>query len=305
LITPSILYELAPLAVMLAGVLTVMVLSKHSEIVAMRTLGVRGTSVILPFLWVAFVIGGVMLSVQAFAIPDATARAAAIWQVHVKKAPPRGVLQGDRLFYRGERSIWATELADPDATRLTHVTWMSFDQEYRFQQSVSALWAEYAQGAWTFREGVLKRRQGRDGVILAEDFDVMTLEPRETPADFVGVRRPTEEMDLLSLWQSVKRLKQAGQPAAEKETILWGEILYPFLGCTLLLVGLPLMLSRSRGGVALGLGAGLIFGFLAWVSWSFALTLGKTGTLPPLLASSLVHLALVAAGAVLTGRLRF
>ena len=138
-----------------------------------------------------------------------------------------------------------------------------------------------------------------------ETFDLLRLQLPEAPEDFVAVEQAPAQMDLASLWRRVQRLKQAGHSAAEQETTLWSYILYPFLGCSLLLAGLPLALARERGGLALGFGVGLLLGFGAWVGWSFSLTLGKTGAIPAILSTSMVHLGLLTVGFLLLRRLRF
>src|SRR5881396_3366112 len=47
---PSILFQIAPLAVLMASVLTVAILARHNEITAMRSHGVSLYRVTLPFL---------------------------------------------------------------------------------------------------------------------------------------------------------------------------------------------------------------------------------------------------------------
>ncbi|RPI54286.1 MAG: LptF/LptG family permease, partial [Deltaproteobacteria bacterium] len=136
-------------------------------------------------------------------------------------------------------------------------------------------------------------------------FESLDLDLAEAPEDFVAVGMSPEHMDMVSLWQSVQRLKQSGYSAKEQETVLWGQILYPFLGCSLLLVGLTITLFRDHGGLSLGLGLGVVIGFAAWVTWSFALSLGKTGMVPPFFAPWIVHLVLITTGFVLMRRLRF
>jgi lipopolysaccharide export system permease protein len=302
---PRIIFELAPLATMLAGVLSVMLLSRHAEIVALRTLGVKPWRVLSPFLLLAGCLSVGMLAAQTSCIPAATARADALWQVEVKGRHPKGVLQGDRLFYRGEKGIWTTELASPDACQLKKVHWILLDDDFKVRQLVTASEAVYTDGRWTFRNGLLETRTEGDSVLTPRRFDSLSLESAEVPADFVALQRPAAETDLISLWRNVRRLKASGFDAQEQETVLYGQILYPFLGVSLLLLGLPLTLTRRRGGLGTGLGLGLAFGFAAWVSWGFALTLGKTGAVPAILAPSGVHLILAGCGAALIKKMRF
>jgi len=302
---PKILYELTPLAVLLAGLLSIMLLSRHMELLAMRSLGVKPWKVIFPLLLAAFFLSAILVSLKALYIPKAAESAQAIFQVEVKKKPPRGMLKGNRLFFLGDNSIWATELGSPDAKRLKNVQWFSFDNNYVITQFVAASEATYSGNKWIFKHGLRKLRMGKEPNYSVKAFESLDLDLAEGPEDFVAVETPPAQMDMVSLWRSVQRLKQSGYSAKEQETVLWGQILYPFLGCSLLLVGLTITLFMERGGLSLGLGLGVAIGFAAWVTWSFALSLGKTGMVPAFFAPWMVHLVLITMGFVLMRRLRF
>ena len=302
---PRITYELAPISILLAGLLSIMLLSKHMELLAFRTLGVKPWKIILPLLFAAFSLSAVLVILQAFFIPKAIAKAQTIWQVDVKKNPPKGILHGNRLFYLGNKSIWTTELGSPDAHRLVNVQWLSFNRDYEIIQFVAASEAVYSGNKWIFMHGLRRMGSVKKSMPLVKAFETLTLDLAEAPEDFVNIETPSEQMDMASLWKSVRRLKRSGYSTREQETVLWGQILYPLLGCSLLLVGLPLTMMRGRGGLAIGLGLGLIVGFATWVAWSFALTMGKTGTIPAIAAPGIVHFALISTGLVLMKRLRF
>ena len=302
---PRIFYELGPMALLLAGLLSLMLLSRHKEILAMRSLGVRPFKIILPFFIAGSFLSAAMVFFQAFYIPKAIVTAGNIWQVEVKKKVPRGMLQGNRLFYLGNKSIWTTRLGRPDAKKLEDVQWFSFDRDYKIIQLVTASEAIYSGGRWIFRHGLRKLRATGEFGPLVEKFKSLSLDIAEVPEDFVAIKTPTEEMDMISLWRSIWRSRHSGRAASEQETMLWGRILYPFLGCSLLFVGLSLTLCRERGGLAMGFGLGLIIGFAAWITWNFALTLGKSGRVPAFFALGMVHIVLIGTGLVLMRRLRF
>ena len=52
------------------------------------------------------------------------------------------------------------------------------------------------------------------------------------------------------------------------------------------ILGIPIALRKERGaGIAVGVGFSILISFIYLVVYSFALELGKAGTLPPLLAA--------------------
>ncbi|NIA08788.1 MAG: LptF/LptG family permease [Nitrospiraceae bacterium] len=300
---PQIFYEFTPLAVLLAGLLTISLLSRHMELLALSTLGIRPKKIMLPFFFVAIPLSIVLVILQAFWIPRMTAKAQRVMQVEVEKNPPKGMLQGNRLFYLGDNCIWSAELGDPSAYKLKGVQWLSFDKSYKIIRLMAAKEAIYSGKKWIFRHGISKERIKKG--YLVRPFDSLDLKLSEIPEDFVSIETPTKQMDMASLWERIQRLKKAGYSAKKQEVVLWGQLLYPFLGCSLLFIGLLFMLSKERGGLSLGLSLGLIIGFTTWIVWNFALTLSETSKIPAFLGPVAVHLILIVMGLALMKHLRF
>lgn len=297
LIIPRLVYELAPMAVMLSGFLSVMLLSRHGEILALRASGVSPWWIIRYFLLFAVFISALMLAAQILFIPKATEAAKTIWRVDIKKQPLKGTLKDDRLFYHGEGDIWTARLARPDAKVLQDAYVIKFDNDYNIIQIIGAMRAEYLNDEWVFHNGFNKMETPQKGPgFYVNTFDSLGVKLDERPEDFVAVRKPPAEMSMVSLWKGIQRLRQSGYDPTEQEAVLWGEITYPFLGVALLWLGLPIMLQKERGGLAIGLGIGLAFGFATLASWDFFIALGKTGKLPPLISAIMTHLLLLGAG---------
>lgn len=305
LIIPRLVYELAPMAVMLSGFLAVMLLSRHGEILALRASGISPWRIIRYFLFFAALISTIMLAAQILFIPMATEAAKTIWQVDIKKQPLKGTLEDDRLFYHGEKDIWTARLARPDAKVLQDVYVITFDNNYNIMQIIGAKRADYMNGEWIFHNGFNKiETPKKDPGFCVNTFDSRGIKLNERPEDFVAVREPPAEMSVASLWNGIQRLRRSGYNPAEQEAVLWGEMTYPFLGVALLWLGLPIMLQKERGGLAAGLGIGLVFGFATLASWDFFIALGKTGKLPPFMSAILTHLLLLSAGSIAFKRIK-
>ncbi len=302
---PDVLFELFPLMVLLSGLLAVALLARHSELLALRSHGVRPFQVLFPFLSAALVLSIGMVIIKGFYIPSALNRAQAIWAIEVKHSRPKGVIKGQTLLYHGKNSIWTTELGTPDARRLLNVRWLQYDRDYRVIQILAAPQADYKKGiGWTFKGGVRIFRSDKAGYVT-KGYKKYVLKGQETPEDFVSVDTPPENMDLVTLWKSIRRLKELGFPSYGQETLFWNAIFYPLMAVSLLAVGLPLTLAMDRWGIGVGLGLGVMIGFSAWALWSVVLTLGNTGRLPGPIAPLIVHIVLVGTSLVLIKRMRF
>ena len=54
----------------------------------------------------------------------------------------------------------------------------------------------------------------------------------------------------------------------------------------LAVIGISFSLRSERsGGIAQGIGAGLVIGFSYWLVYAFGMSLGRSGTLPPFIAA--------------------
>lgn len=305
LILPKITFELAPMAVMLSGLLAVMLLARHGEIIAMRSIGINISKIIRYFLLFAASISILMLAAQAFFIPKTTEAADQLWQTAIKKEPLKGAVNGDRFFYHGEGDIWTASLASPGAKVLQDVYIIKFDNDYTVMQIIMARKAEYLNGIWIFSNGFTKiRMQQKKGGLAVKTFASYEIKLNERPEDFVAIQKPPSKMDIASLWGNIQRLRHSGYATTEQETALWGQIAYPFLGVTLLWLGLPFVIQKEKGGIALGLAIGMIFGFTALASWKFFITLGMTSRLPPLFSAIMTHILFGGVGLVAFKKLK-
>ncbi len=303
LLVPSIVYQLTPLAVLFAGLLSLTVLSRSMELVAMRSVGVPPGRIIRPFLFAALAVALCLVALKAFVIPGAIARADALFQIEVKKKPPKGVLVGNQLFYREGNTILSTRLDNPSASRLGSVELFSFDDRFRMKGFMAARQASYqGRGRWLLDKALVASGGNGGGISF---YPEKTMDLPLHPADLVALKIPAEEKGLFVLARHILSLRKSGIDARQEEALFWGQFLYCFLGVSLLWASLPLIMFKARGGVLSGLGIGLIIGFSSWVLWNFAVTLGKTGKLPAAAAVMAVHAMLFVVGLFMFRRMRY
>jgi lipopolysaccharide export system permease protein len=65
-----------------------------------------------------------------------------------------------------------------------------------------------------------------------------------------------------------------------------GKIAFPLVSIILAIIGVSFSLRSERsGGVTQSIGVGIVIGFSYWLVFAFTMSLGRSGTLPPLLAA--------------------
>ncbi len=291
LISLRIIYELSPLIILLAGLMTLVTMGKSRELMALRSIGISTWRIYMPILSAALVLATIFTLMKLFVVPRADKTANLIMAAETGRKTENGIVaEGGRLFYRGRDSILTAEILMPDASVLANLEWLFFDAEYDVTRIVAASRGIFEQGRWIFSMGV--REYGNKITF----FDTFSMKVDLTPQDLIAVETPVEEASALQLLKAMFRLRSLDLPYHQQETALLSQVLYSFLGCSLLYACLPLVFFRVQGGAALGLVLGTGTGFAVWALWNMLVSMGKTGALSPVIAVLGPHLLLLGAG---------
>ena len=100
------------------------------------------------------------------------------------------------------------------------------------------------------------------------------------------IQKNAEVMGYFELQRYINKLRTEGYDATRYVVDLHGKAAFPFVTIILAVIGIAFSLRSERsGGIAQGIGAGVVIGFSYWLVYAFGLSLGRSGTLPPLLAA--------------------
>jgi lipopolysaccharide export system permease protein len=108
----------------------------------------------------------------------------------------------------------------------------------------------------------------------------------ERPSDFQEVQKDVEVMGYFELKRYIRKLQAEGYDATRYVVDLHGKIAFSLVSIILAVIGFLFSLRSERsGGIAQGIGAGLVIGFSYWLVYAFGMSLGRSGTLPPFIAA--------------------
>ena len=292
--SPKIIFELAPLAILVSGLLSALLLSKNNELLAIKTTGAPAWKIILPFISAAFFTALTITLLNIFIFPEMKAKADYIFLTEVKKTHPKGMMIGNRFYYRGHDFILSAKTDSEDAALLSMFELSRFTDAYRLTETVSAKEAKYKNGkTWILHHGIIAYPCG-DGT--ATSFERIEMKLDVVPKDFASLTTPVSEAGVIELWKMMKRLRKAGLPYSRHETLLWAQLLYCFLGVSLLYIFMPGIVASIKGNPLTGLVTGALAGFAMWFTWSLGVTLGATGEIPPPLAPLGLNILLMVTG---------
>jgi lipopolysaccharide export system permease protein len=306
---PAITFQIIPLSVLMATLLTLGLLSRNNEITAFRACGVSLPWIASPFLTFAVMMTLVLLFFSSTVIPLATSKAEEIRVVSIEKKSASAVVKLPQPWTRvdADSLLHVSSIARGGAT-LADVQLFHFDHAFRLIDMTEAQEAHYADGSWTLHKG-FHRRFNRNGSMTLTEFDRKPIVLALIPNDFIGgLAGEPELMTFQEIRESRGRLYQHGSQFARLLTDYYGRIAFPLVTVVMVLVGIALSLRRSgsRGGsMAMGIGQALVVGFLYWTAHSIAIAFGRGGVLAPLVAGWLTNVLFTSYGLYLMLKLRY
>ena len=285
--TPLFLTQTLPFATLLAALITLGILARNHEIVAMKAHGVSTYRIMLPLLALAASVTAFIFLCNETIVPYAARKASYVWQVKVKKQEERAFFQLNKIWYRGENAIYNIRLLEPTKNILQGVTIYYFDEAFNLRRRLDAREAHWNGDGWTFYK-VAIRAFLPGGEVMTEMYDERDIPIPEKPDDFKKGMQDPNQMTYGELKDYVEKLRSDGYDSTRYVVDLHKKVSFPFLTLIMVLMGSPLALAASHGrggGIAQGVGISLVIGFIYWVAFAISIAMGYAGTFPPIIAA--------------------
>ena len=303
---PRVIFEMMPLALLFTTVLTMSYFSKTNEITAIKTGGVNLMRVTAPLLGFALIIGFALLMANWSLIPMSNRQAGLVKKIQIEKKDPSTYFSQEQVWMRlDRRSFFNVQLIGPSREDMYGVSLYRLTPDFEFREILEAKRMRFQEGGWVMFDGV-KRTFGPDQTLDSTRFEQHPVVLNRTPKDFQGAVPRENELTYAELSRYRERLIREGISASRYEVEMAVRTALPFTGLIMVLVGIPFGLQdRARsGGLAKGIGLCLAIALAYWFVLSLALSLGKSGILPPPLAAWLANLTFLAIGLYLFIQMR-
>jgi len=295
---PFIYDQMAPVCILLAGVITLGILGKNSELMSLNAGGISLLRIVVPLIAASLLFTFLTIIMAQWVLPRSNARTNEIWYQQVNERVEKGIVRKGRTFYGGTKGIYTFKRPDPkrnEFTQFTYLEWEGPDHKMKlFLTAENASWSEVS--GWTFTRGQLETRRP-DGTYNIELFQEVSLPLPETPALFFVPEYQVTELSLLEL------SKKAGESISHGDwqgTLAINERLsFIFLGVPLLLLSIPMMYSLQRKwnrDLSMTIPISCVLAFFAWAGWNVAQSLAQAAYVNPLIASWSIHVVLTVSG---------
>lgn len=295
---PLIVDQMTPVSVLMAVIITLGLLARENEVIALKASGISPFRLVTPLLLMAGILGVLSFFNSEFIVPYTNRGLNTIWNVHVEKQSPEFIHRYDSLWYRGDKTIYSIRTFDAVNDTLYGMIMTEFDGAFKIKRRIHAKSVVWKGGNWEFQNGTIKER--RNGSYEIEVFSNLVLSLPETPEDFKQGVKPSDEMGFRQLRHYARELEQEGYRANTYWVDMHVKLAFPFISFIMALVGSALALRKERGqGIAAGIGIGFIIVALYLVMFELSRTLGYAGVLPAMVAAWAPNLIFAAIGTYL------
>lgn len=289
-LTPMLIYDFAPMGILVSVLLTFGVLARANEITAFKACGVSAYRLTLPVLVAGSVLSAGLFAFDYYIVPEANLIQDAI-RNEIKGRPVQTFLRPDRkwIFGRGPWVYYYKHL-DPSTNVMIGVNVYELDranfQMKRHIYAESARWEGSIQ-RWVFQNGWVWEFQGIRGTFQNFQGGTSTFgELDEPPNHFLREVKQDTQMNFHQLADYIRGLQQSGMFDTTKLQVKYHrKFSVPLFVLIMALLSTPFaFFSGNRGAMApVGISLAIAICYLA-INKLFE-QMGNVGQLPPQLSA--------------------
>jgi LPS export ABC transporter permease LptG/LPS export ABC transporter permease LptF len=293
-LTPSMIYLITPLAVLIAALVTFGVMNRNSEIIAIKAAGISLYRLIIPIVTMAAVLAVALFLFDQYYLPQANRTQEALRNV-IKGRPTQTYLNPRQKWMMGQKPlpgepgrIYYYEFFDPDRIEFANLSVFEFDTTtFQLTRRIFAkrvVWNADA-GGWTFENGWVRDVEGANVKDYRTFLETSFLEIRATPDYFKKEAVPSDEMNFGQLDRYIRDLQQSGFDTKRLSVALWHKLSYPLIAVVMAVLAIPFALSMGRRGSITGVAVAIAVALAYMVIDNLFGAMGYVNYLPASMAA--------------------
>jgi lipopolysaccharide export system permease protein len=296
---PGIVVLMLPVSVLTGTLLSVSILSKSSEITAMRAAGHSLFSLVAPY-----VVLGILLSLVSFGlnetiVPWSNRRAREVYNIDIKEKDKSGGYSQQNLWWRDANIFYSASVFDSRQNTLSDVTVFRVDANFSVLERLDATKVNYLRSGLGWNMSKVEQTTFHPRP-LTQTFEYLPLPISKVPVDFYDVNTDSSTMSFGQLRKFIKLQRHNGVSTQQYLADLYEKLSFPFSCALIGMVVFPFAIRSQRNG---GLGAGIIaaigIGFSYYVIHSLSLSLGRAEFIPPLVSAWIANVLFLITGLLL------
>lgn len=292
-----------PLAMLVGTMLSFGMLSKNSELTAMRAAGLKISWFAKPLFYIAFILSLFSLFLNETVIPNATRRVREIYNIEIKAKHKTGTYSQSNFWWRNGENFYSAKHFDSRNANLVGFSNFVVTPEFEVTERTSSKEVSWLHELYGWRMKDSKQlffNKNKNTATELTETDSLPLIIPEKPKDFYDKETDPFTMSFSELNSFIKKQQRNGIPTQQYYADLHAKLSFPFVCFMVTLVALPFALVSSRSGnLAKSFFLGLIASFSYYAVHSFSLALGRAEIWNPIFAAWVANILLGFIGCVL------
>lgn len=286
-LTLVVLDKTIPISILAGTLICFGMLSRTSEITAMKASGVSLYRLALPVVVVAGIFSVFAYLLLDFVLPYTNEKVAML-KSQIKGKPMRrsvSVQQRQWVFGKG-RYLFNFLSYDKAAHALSQVQVLEFDPvEMRLTRRVYAEEARFDGSGWVFVNGWVRSFDESGSASFTPIDQPVRLHYPERPEYFTSDFKLPNQMTYSELRRYIRDLEISGYSSEELRVQLYQKTAWPFVSLVMALIALPFSFRIGKRGALYGVGVALFLAFVYWALYGVFTKFGEVGNLPALLSA--------------------
>lgn len=296
---PFIIFQITPLAVLLAVLVVLGMMNKHSEIIALRAGGISRFTILTPVFAVGLVLSSALFLFADVMVPMTMEKANKIWLGEVRKKE-LVTTRRNNVWLRGKQQLTKIKVFRPERKTIHGVTIYRFDGQFRLVSRLDAERGVYRDTQWQLHDIMHQKRSPGSNEFTTTFLAKMDADIDIDLEDFQQVVKQPLEMRFGELLNYIHDLESEGYDASVNRVDLHAKVSFPLVCLILTMVGAGLIMRPGdKEGLPIKIAVGLGIAFLYWILHSFFVSLGYGGVLFPILAAWMTNVIFAGVSAVL------
>ncbi|MBI4892809.1 MAG: LptF/LptG family permease [Acidobacteria bacterium] len=307
-LAPKLIYDAAPVSVLVATLVTFGVMAKNNEITAMKACGVSVFRLAAPVLMASLALSGGLFAFDHYIATGANVIQDGL-RNKIKGKPVQTYLTPNRqwIFGRGSRIFFYKYLNETEEVLGGLSVYELDPQTFRLHRHIYAERARWESSlkTWIFQNGWVRDvRKGNDSFRLFQGGTATFTELDESPSWFLKEVKTYKQMTYDQLDDYIAELRQSGFNTIPLQVQFHKKFSVPLFALVMALLSIPFaFLTGTRGAMT---GVGISFGVaIAYFALNYLFEqLGNVGQLPPEMAAWSPDALFALAGTYLMTRMR-
>jgi lipopolysaccharide export system permease protein len=280
-----------PVACMFSVLFTFGLLSKNSEITAMRASGLTIAWLGRPLLGFALILSIFSLVLGELVVPVSERRQKELYNIDIRQKDKRGGYSQTDFWWRRGNQFFSVDLFDSRSDTLHELTQLEINAAWQVIKRTDAeevTWLDPLVG-WNMKD-VSIHHFDTDPVSF-EKLQSLPLPIKEKPQDFYDFRTEPSTMGFFELRKFIKDQHRNGIATTQYLPDLYNKLAFPLVILITAFVVLPFTVRPARSGsLAFSSLAAIFIAFTYFAVDSFSISMGRAELLPPVLAAWMANI---------------